>query len=202
MTDELRQEIELLKAQVAALTDERLPKVDRASRRRDRRQVIGGFGMFAIALLMAGTLSASALAGQNTVTTDDIVAEHVRNSDIGSNSVSGSKVYPDTLTGADINESSLNLAGTSGYERVEGSTHSFPTGSPTASIGSDVDCPTGKVAVGGAWEQGGQALDPITVFTSRPTTDGSTWDFGFRYQQSNLPNTTTVTFYAICVNGP
>lgn len=136
MTNELRQEIDLLKAQVAALTDERLPKVDRASKRRDRRQVLGGFGMFVIALLMAGSLSASALAGSNTVTSDDIVDNGIYHTDIRDSTLTGTDVKNDSLTGSDINESSLNVA--SGLTSFgSGGDPRTPWPSPTAFASND-----------------------------------------------------------------
>ena len=118
MSEELRQEIELLKTQIAALTDERLPKVDRASKRRDRRQVLGGFGMFAFALLVAGTLSASALAGSNTVTSDDIVDNGIYYTDIRDSNVLSADVKNNALTGDDVNEATLVPTCTSGMIRA------------------------------------------------------------------------------------
>jgi hypothetical protein len=109
VSDELLAKIERLEAQVAALTDERLPRVDRASRHRDRRQVLGGFGMFVVALLMAGTLSASALAGSNTVTSDDIVDNGIYHTDIRDSNVTSADVKNNSLTGADVDESTLTM---------------------------------------------------------------------------------------------
>jgi len=106
--DELRHEIDLLKAEIA-LTSERLPKVDRASKRRDKRQVFAGFGLFAVAVMIAGTMSASALSGTNTVDSGDIVDGTIINSDIKADAILGSRVRNDSLTGADINESTLAI---------------------------------------------------------------------------------------------
>jgi len=107
MDDELLRKIERLEAQVEALTSELIPKVDRGSKRRDKRQVFAGFGLFAIAILIAGTMSASALSGSDTVLSDDIKDTEVHGSDINTNAVSSSKVKDNSLTGADVNESSL-----------------------------------------------------------------------------------------------
>jgi hypothetical protein len=109
MDNELQQRIESLESQIEALTSERIPKVDRASKRRDKRQVFAGFGLFAVALLVAGTMSASALSGSNTVLSDDIKDTEVHGSDINSNAVTGAKVKDDTLTGADVKESTLAI---------------------------------------------------------------------------------------------
>jgi hypothetical protein len=102
MNDELLQKIERLELQVEALTNERIPKVDRASRHRDRRQIVSGFGLFAVALLIAGTMSASALSGTNTVDSGDIKAGEVKGSDIAADVVTGAKVKDGSLTGDDL----------------------------------------------------------------------------------------------------
>ncbi len=50
-----------------------------------------------------------AVAGSNTVFSDDIVAGNVFGSDIAANAVTGAKIYPNTITGSDVNEASLAL---------------------------------------------------------------------------------------------
>ena len=120
MDDELLRKIERLEAQVEALTSEHIPKVDRASKRRDRRQVFSGLGLFAIALLIAGTMSASALSGSNTVLSDDIKDGQVHGADINADAVTGAKVKDGTLTGADVKESTLALSCPSGMSLAGG----------------------------------------------------------------------------------
>jgi hypothetical protein len=55
----------------------------------------------AVFLVLSGG-TAVALSGSNTVFSDDIVDGEVQNGDLGSNAVSGSKVFPSTLTGSDV----------------------------------------------------------------------------------------------------
>jgi hypothetical protein len=62
-----------------------------------------------LALFLAvGGATAIALPGTNTVDSGDIKNKQVKTQDLRGNSVSSAKVKPDTLTGADINESSLS----------------------------------------------------------------------------------------------
>jgi len=107
MDNGLLQKIERLEAEIEALKSECIPTVDRASKRRDKRQVFAGFGLFAVAVMIAGTMSASALSGTNTVDSGDIVDGTITNADIKSDAILGSRVRNDSLTGADINEGSI-----------------------------------------------------------------------------------------------
>jgi hypothetical protein len=70
-----------------------------------RHNVVGYIALFAFA--MAGT--AGALPGRNKVDSGDIKNGNVRLNDLAANSVDSTKVADESLTGADINESSLNL---------------------------------------------------------------------------------------------
>jgi hypothetical protein len=60
----------------------------------------------AVFLVLSGG-TAVALSGSNTVFSDDIVDGEVQNGDLGSNAVSGSKVFPSSLTGSDVAPSGL-----------------------------------------------------------------------------------------------
>jgi hypothetical protein len=64
-------------------------------------------GVVAIFVALSGT--AAALPGKNKVDSGDIKAGNVKLSDIGPNAVEGSKVVDDSLKGADVDESSLNI---------------------------------------------------------------------------------------------
>lgn len=106
MTDELLVKIERLEAQVAALTDERLPKVDRASKRRDRRRrylpTLNVLALIAVLLFTAGPPVYA--AGKKLIT----------GADVQDNSLTGVDVANDSLTGSDVNESTLTLTCPSG----------------------------------------------------------------------------------------
>ncbi len=69
-----------------------------------RRNILG---VVAIFVALSGT--AAALPGKNKVDSGDIKAGNVKLSDIGPNAVEGSKVVDDSLKGADVDESSLNI---------------------------------------------------------------------------------------------
>ncbi len=94
---ELIEKVDRLQAEVTRLSEERLPHVDRSSRRRDQR-LGGAFTLLAVAALgLAGLGSASALDGTNTVFTDDLVA----------NAVTSSKIADGTIGGVDIRDASI-----------------------------------------------------------------------------------------------
>src|SRR5436190_3824374 len=65
------------------------------------------WGMVAVFIALTGT--AAALPGRNSVDSGDIKNANVRAADLAPNSVDSTKVLDDSLTGADVNESSLNL---------------------------------------------------------------------------------------------
>jgi hypothetical protein len=69
-----------------------------------RRNILG---VVAIFIALGGT--AAALPGKNKVDSGDIKAGHVRLSDLGANAVNSSKVADDSLKGADVDESSLDI---------------------------------------------------------------------------------------------
>jgi len=192
MDNETRREIEALKAQVEALTRERIPTVDRASKRRDKRQVLAGFGLFAVAVTIAGTMSASALSGTNTVDSGDIVDGTITSSDIKSDSILGSRVRNDSLTGADINESTLALP--LGYEVVKSSPVTL---THNAAVTFSASCPDGKVAVGGGVETNpdGRSI----VQGSYPSEYSHQLWYSSVYNKDNA-FTLTVTPYAVCIN--
>jgi len=150
MDKELLQKIERLEAQVEALTSERIPTVDRASKRRDKRQVFAGFGLFAVAVMIAGTMSASALSGSNTVDSGDIKDGTITSPDIASSAILGSRVRDDTLTGADIKESTLVLpsAGSSVIGQIRSTGSTTVAGSPT-----DPPTPVNVPVSGGTFTQ-------------------------------------------------
>ena len=68
-----------------------------------RSNVVGYIALFCFA--MGGT--AFGLNGSNTVFSDDIVNGQVRTPDLGTNAVNTAKVTDNSLTGADVNESTL-----------------------------------------------------------------------------------------------
>ena len=70
-----------------------------------RSNVVGYIALFCFAV--GGT--AQALPGKNKVDSGDIKAGQVKLSDLGADSVDGSKVADNSLKGADVDESSLNI---------------------------------------------------------------------------------------------
>jgi hypothetical protein len=66
-----------------------------------RSNVIGYLALF---VALSGTAYAvdGPLPGQNQVGSQDIIDGEVQNADLGSNAVSGSKVFPSSLTGSDV----------------------------------------------------------------------------------------------------
>lgn len=99
------------------------------------RSTILGFGLLTI-LLTAG--AAQSLSGSNTVFTDDIVDRHVTNADLGTSSVTSSKVAANSLTGSDINEASIP-----GFKKVQfakvaasGTTATVVAGDATGAVNS------------------------------------------------------------------
>src|SRR5262245_66377311 len=71
-----------------------------------RSHAVGYIALFCFA--MSGT--ASALSGHNTVFSDDIVKREVKRSDLAGSAVNSPKVATDSLTTADINDSTLRPA--------------------------------------------------------------------------------------------
>lgn len=69
------------------------------------------FVVSCMALFVALSGSAVALQGRNTVASDDIKPGAVKRGDIGSNAINSAKVADESLTGADIVESSLAIGG-------------------------------------------------------------------------------------------
>src|SRR3712207_2521695 len=77
--------------------------LSRLSSRLTYANIVSSLALFLV--LTGGT--AVALTGSNTVFSDDITNGQVTNPDIGANAVGGGKVFDNSLTGADLNESSL-----------------------------------------------------------------------------------------------
>jgi len=99
-----------LEAEVVQLREERVPGVDRSSRRRDRR-LGGAFMLMAVvALGLAAVGSASALDGSNTVFNDDIVDGAVTSTKILDGAVRGIDVKDGTLTTTDIYDGTVRSA--------------------------------------------------------------------------------------------
>lgn len=70
------------------------------------RSTILGYVVLVL-LLSAGT--AQGLAGTNTVTSDDIVDGTISTLDLKTGAVSGSRILDNSVTGTDVNESTLSL---------------------------------------------------------------------------------------------
>jgi len=81
---------------------------------RNRLSTVLGFGILTV-LLMAGT--AQSLAGSNTVFSDDIVDGTIGHADVKANSLGGSRILNNAVTGADVNEATLVLTCKAGLTR-------------------------------------------------------------------------------------
>jgi len=195
---ELQAEIDELRARLAALEGERLPKVDKASRRRDRGQVIGGIGLFVVALGVAGAVSASALSGSNTVTSDDIVDGQVLYADIKNGAVTGAKLLDNSVTSADIANGTLAATdfapGVLGnFDAVEAVSEVHDPGSGNFFI-LDATCPEGKRPVAG----GGKSTDPnMFMRDSGPSTNS--WIVQWETEGNASVDPGAFTVYAACV---
>lgn len=97
MDQQTADELAQLRAEVAQLREQRIPLVDRSSRRRDRRLTYAYVLATAVAVAFASLGSASALDGTNTVFTDDIVA----------NAVTGPKILDGTITSLDVRDGAV-----------------------------------------------------------------------------------------------
>jgi uncharacterized protein YjbI with pentapeptide repeats len=100
------EKVDRLQAEVTRLSEDRIPRVDRTSRRRDQR-LGGAFVLMAVtAVGLAGLGSASALDGTNTVFTDDIVSNAVTSTKIADGAVGGADVRDGGITSVDIKDGS------------------------------------------------------------------------------------------------
>lgn len=174
-----------------------------------RRQWAGFLALF----LVLTTGGAYALAGTNTVFSDDIVSGNVRNSDLAANAVSSAKIVDESLTGDDILETTLNpvpVAAQGGTGRYGFSGQCDPEGSG-ATRSLFVDCSSvqitlarpGRLLITGTvtasstaeWALGACRLevggDPILA--SEIEFD---WDAEDRGTHSVLPGATTAVSHA------
>lgn len=197
--NELNAELDELRARLAALEGERLPKVDRASRRRDRRQVIGGVGLFVVALGLAGAVSASALSGSNTVTSDDIVDGQVLYADIKNGAVTGGKLLDNSVTSADI--ANGTLAATDFAPGVLGNFDAVEVVSNTQDPDSsgnffilNAPCPAGKRPIAG----GGKSTAP-NLFMRDSSPFENSWWVQWETEGNTSVELNEFTVYAVCV---
>jgi hypothetical protein len=106
-------------AEISRLREERIPAVDRSSRRRDRRLTVAYLAAAALAVGLADVGSASALDGSNTVFSDDIVDGSVTTFDVAKNSLITSDIKDNSIAGRDLQDGTIgsvdvidgNLAG-------------------------------------------------------------------------------------------
>ncbi len=101
-------ELASLRAEVTQLREERIPRVDRSSRRRDRRLTLAYVLMTAVVVGVTSVGSASALDGTNTVFSDDIVDGTVSSLDLKNNSVITSDIKDDSIAGRDVATGSID----------------------------------------------------------------------------------------------
>lgn len=104
---EIADEIAALRAEVDRLREERIPQVDRSSRRRDRRLTLAYVMVTAVVVGSASLGSASALDGSNTVFSDDIVDGTVTTLDVARNSLITSDIRDNSLASRDVEDGTL-----------------------------------------------------------------------------------------------
>lgn len=85
--------------------------------------------------------------------------------------------------------------GISGYEIVDASTNSFTLTSGAVGV-KDVDCPSGKVVVGGGCFTNKLLL--TAVISGAKNLEGKTWQCSFRNDKSFAMSGTIITARAIC----
>jgi hypothetical protein len=108
--NELHVRLSELEAEVTRLREERIPHVDRSSRRRDQR-LGGAFTLMAVmALGLAGLSSASALDGTDTVFSDDIVDGTVSSLDVKNNAIITSDIKDGSIGSRDIADDGIASA--------------------------------------------------------------------------------------------
>lgn len=96
-----------LEAEVTRLREERIPHVDKSSRRRDRRLTVAYVLATALVVGLASVGSASALDGSNTVFSDDIVDGTVTSLDVKNNAIITSDVKDGSIASRDIADESI-----------------------------------------------------------------------------------------------
>jgi len=169
-----------------------------------RFQPTPAFVLALIALLvaMSGTAVAVTALAPNSVKSKHIVNGHVKVQDLAADSVRGPKVLDDSLTGADVNESTLQGVMASSVRTV------VSQGAPVQ-FGAErvASCAANEKAIGGgaAWIQPGtnsptQLEAPITASMPEPAVpavDGAT---GWRAAGRNLSGVDRAfRVYAVCV---
>jgi hypothetical protein len=99
-----------LEVELSRLRHERIPAVDRSSRRRDRRLTLAYVLVTAVVVGFTAVGSASALDGSNTVFSDDIVDGTVTSLDVAKNSLITSDIKDNSIASRDVADGTLNSA--------------------------------------------------------------------------------------------
>lgn len=107
---ELVERLAAVETELSRLREERIPAVDRSSRRRDRRLTLAYVLVTALVVGSASLGSASALAGSNTVFSDDIVDGNVKSFDVANNSLITSDIRDNSIASRDIADETIGPA--------------------------------------------------------------------------------------------
>jgi hypothetical protein len=142
-----------LEAELSRLGEERIPAVDRSSRRHDRRLTLAYVLVTAVVVGLTAVGSASALDGSNTVFSDDIVDGTVSSydlknntvitSDIKDNSIASRDIADGTITGPDVGDRTITSANVddetlTGFNITDGSIYSREIADGSIN-GNDID---------------------------------------------------------------
>ncbi len=185
---DLIERVARLEAELVRLREERIPSVDRSSKRRDQRLGAAFMLMAVLVLGLAGLGSASALDGSNTVFTDDIVSGAVTSGKIMDGTVGGvdvkdgtittTDIYDGTVRGTDVKNETLTAAdlaaGTVGSSEIADGTINSADVANGGLTGADIDL-TNDNQCNGETVQGTALVDADPNVPNAFTTNWLAW---------------------------
>jgi hypothetical protein len=145
----------------------------------------------ALFLALGGSAYAISKAPKNTVTSKSIKAGAVRTGDLHRDAVTGDKVAKKSLTGADIDVSSLGFSDVqrTGTKMIT----SYPAGAPDS---AQATCQAGEHVVGGG---GFATSSQVDLYESKPISS-TTWQASFNNESGVTLGSVQLTAVAICAS--